>query len=404
MPYRYVLQHFNRQLLRIAVLLIAWMASPAYGQYEKARSLLESSGAALENTSSFVYDALYRIKYFDSEDTVCYPVHRCEVIKAPSDTVLGYLARISSEGVDRIYDGSEFCMVVHEQKRVLKDRPAETGKNFTRNNIRPEFIPSYLYAGDPYLLLLSKGMNFAVSEEDTDRGTLWKIAYEFPAGEEITAYNGSLWIEQQTMLPVMKESRAVFMDMQQEYKRLDIYYAGTGGDLVQPAIDASGFPAEYQVEYFHPAPARQEIMKEGDVFEVFQATDLEGQPRTIGPEEWKGRLILLDFWYVGCAPCLRALPGIVDIFERYGGQGLEVWGVNPFDHPVRKKEQIASIRKKFGINYPFLFIERENAGQFRVSAYPTIYLISDGVIVYAKTGFEGDHLELEAKIKSLLAE
>src|SRR5690606_7312170 len=46
------------------------------------------------------------------------------------------------------------------------------------------------------------------------------------------------------------------------------------------------------------------------------------------PESLRGKVVLVDFWTYSCINCLRALPHVVDWYQRYRDQGLVVIGVH----------------------------------------------------------------------------
>lgn len=50
------------------------------------------------------------------------------------------------------------------------------------------------------------------------------------------------------------------------------------------------------------------------------------------PEDYRGKLVLLDFWAMWCAPCVRELPHVTEVYKKYHDKGLEVLGIS-FDGP-----------------------------------------------------------------------
>ena len=75
--------------------------------------------------------------------------------------------------------------------------------------------------------------------------------------------------------------------------------------------------------------------------------DPQGAERTVG--EWRGRVLVVNFWATWCAPCREEIPVFVRMQERYGSRGLQFIGI-AIDQP----DKVASFAREFGINYPLL--------------------------------------------------
>lgn len=76
-------------------------------------------------------------------------------------------------------------------------------------------------------------------------------------------------------------------------------------------------------------------------------TDSQGAVRT--PGEWRGRVLVVNFWATWCAPCREEIPIFVRLQERHGAQGLQFVGI-AIDQP----DKVADFAREFGINYPLL--------------------------------------------------
>ena len=58
----------------------------------------------------------------------------------------------------------------------------------------------------------------------------------------------------------------------------------------------------------------------------FTATDLNGNP--ISLQEYRGKVILLDFWAVWCGPCIAEMPNVKRVYERYKDEGFDIIGIS----------------------------------------------------------------------------
>ena len=81
----------------------------------------------------------------------------------------------------------------------------------------------------------------------------------------------------------------------------------------------------------------------------FELKSLDG--RTMKLSDFRGKVIVLNFWATWCAPCRVETPWLVDLYRQYKEQGLEVVGVSMDDGD---QEQVADFVKEMGINYTVL--------------------------------------------------
>lgn len=118
-------------------------------------------------------------------------------------------------------------------------------------------------------------------------------------------------------------------------------------------------------------------------------------------KDLQGQLVLVDFFYKSCYPCMLALPSLQALHEKYQSQGLRIVGIDPYD---TKEDNIATFLAKRGVTYTVLLGGKEVAKEYRVSGYPTLYLIDrTGKVVFVQVGFgKNTEHELEEIIQKHL--
>lgn len=118
--------------------------------------------------------------------------------------------------------------------------------------------------------------------------------------------------------------------------------------------------------------------------------------------EYRGKVVLVDFWASWCVPCRRSFPWLEEMQARYAQDGFVVIGVNVDSSPADAKA--------FLEEYPVSFRIVEDrkgglAGEFDVIAMPSSYLFDrDGELVARHLGFKVRKTdEYEAAIRRSLA-
>jgi peroxiredoxin len=132
---------------------------------------------------------------------------------------------------------------------------------------------------------------------------------------------------------------------------------------------------------------------------AFTLKDIEG--KEVSLEQYKGKVILLDFWATWCGPCKVEIPFFIDFQERYGKDGLQVIGVS-VDDPLDKLQPYVAEMK---MNYQVLQGFGQDAlmdAYGPMMAIPVTVLISrDGKICSTHNGLTGKDV-FEREIKALL--
>lgn len=75
--------------------------------------------------------------------------------------------------------------------------------------------------------------------------------------------------------------------------------------------------------------------------------------------DYKGKVVVLDFYATWCEPCRAETPRLVELQRQYAAQGLQVIGLNVGGEEDR--EQVPKFAKQFGIQYPLAFPDDELA-------------------------------------------
>jgi thiol-disulfide isomerase/thioredoxin len=104
-------------------------------------------------------------------------------------------------------------------------------------------------------------------------------------------------------------------------------------------------------------------------------------------EQWRGKVLVVNFWATWCAPCREEIPDFVRLQDELGAKGLQFVGI-----AIDQADKVGQFQKEFSINYPLLIggygaIELSRALGNRLGALPFTALVGrDGDVAYVHMG------------------
>ena len=130
-----------------------------------------------------------------------------------------------------------------------------------------------------------------------------------------------------------------------------------------------------------PAPAPDVTLK-----------DLDGKDLSLA--QYKGKVVLVNFWATWCEPCQVEIPWLIEIQQKYAAKGFTVLGIAMDEEGARvvtpwvQKERFDVNGSKSQMNYPIVIGNDAAADKFGgLLGYPTSLLVTrDGKIVKRITG------------------
>jgi peroxiredoxin len=130
----------------------------------------------------------------------------------------------------------------------------------------------------------------------------------------------------------------------------------------------------------------------------FTLPQLDGNSLTLS--EFKGKVIILNFWATWCPPCRREIPDFIELYENYKDEGLQIIGVNLDGGDTRPIKQFL---EEYKINYSVVLGDGniiEDYGGIR--AIPTTFIIDrEGNIREKYIGYQ-PRTTFEEAVKKLL--
>jgi peroxiredoxin/YHS domain-containing protein len=160
-----------------------------------------------------------------------------------------------------------------------------------------------------------------------------------------------------------------------------------------------GFCSEACAKAFDAEPAAYVPPQFPREAPAWNAKTLAGKPVSLA--DYRGQVVLLDFWATWCAPCRKSMPELNALHAKLEDRGFSVLGLSiDEDGPAKVKKYVAA--KKIGYPIALDAATATTWEAYRVKAVPAAFLIDrEGRIVAQWTGAV-DVADVEAKVLPLL--
>ena len=180
--------------------------------------------------------------------------------------------------------------------------------------------------------------------------------------------------------------------------RLEEARAGLTTQVFLDAIGQTLAGHDRSAEY-HAEQAKDHAARLGKAAAEWEAKDIEGKSHRLA--DYRGKVVVMDFWYRGCGWCMFAMPQVNRLSEAFRDEPVAVLGMS-----IDEDEKDARVViEAMGLKYPTI----KAAGipeKYGVSGYPTLVVVDkEGKVRQIHVGYSPRLYEdLSGLIRSLLAE
>lgn len=140
------------------------------------------------------------------------------------------------------------------------------------------------------------------------------------------------------------------------------------------------------------------VLGQKDKVPQLELKDING--RLVRLSDYRGKVVLINFWATWCPPCRAEMPDLVRYQREYRKKGLQIIGIT---YPPERKDRVRRFARKLKVNYPIILGTVQIKAQFGpdVALPVTVVIDRDGKVIEIISGILLRE-EFDEKIKPLL--
>jgi peroxiredoxin len=145
-----------------------------------------------------------------------------------------------------------------------------------------------------------------------------------------------------------------------------------------------------------PKPGESRFFRTGEVINDFTAKDINGNKYKL--KELRGKIVVLNFWFIKCPPCQAEIPELNKLVQHYKDTSIVFLGI-----ALDEKNELTEFLEKTPFEYSIVHNARYLSEQYKISSFPTHVIIDkEGKVYFHTTGLAGNTVYwLEKSIKEL---
>lgn len=395
--------NYTKFLIAILVLCISFICTSLFAQDEKAGSIFREVDKSLKKINNFSYTLNHYYKHYTKSDTSISIVKvlqkRMEADAMGAYHVMAVNSISSSDPANYLkrYDGRHIFISDYDQDEIKVVDVKQEGYGCIRGNSSYQFLlPHFFERGyfrkynSIFANLLIKKMT--VKDTVINNTLCFGIDIAVKDTRDIKQNFITHYISKNDYLPIAYRSTSVF-DGMNDYVYYEINY-----DAINAVLPTDTFAIEvnnsFKQAYKETKDSSKSLIEKGSLAPDFIATDVIGNQ--IQLSELKGSVVVLDFWYISCYPCLKAIPELNRLYAKFKERDVTMIGVNTMD----SKDKVFAFSKERNINYSSTYKSAEIASLFGIKAFPTTIVINkEGIVEWVEEGWDKGY---EKKLEQLL--
>lgn len=344
--------------------------------------------------SSLTAEIEFRNKSFSMDDTMITLAYT-ETISFPADTLFSGFLFMRTEELAYAYNGqTAYFGDISESSLLINELSRNPGESYIHDWARNFIESSFLTKNqEGRSSILNPDFHPRVSDTLIGNWPCKGVTLFLPDYEEFS--NFKVYVAFDT-IDLMLRHRSISMWFQEnEQYQSWTYHHPEYGHKTELTMLNDEFMASFkhqermEDQETEPTPIPQESIDYSTLNGTLMQTE-----ETIDIQDVEADVIILDFWYSACYPCIKSIPEVNKLYYKFKDQKVAVYGVNIIDDEIKNKSRMEKYVRNNPMAYPTIMADRERYYTWVPNGYPTLLILDDQyVLIASHTGFTENMLE-----------
>ena len=379
-------------MIKKAVYLVVFLLALA-GCNNEEKDLVSIVTDKLKNNNSVHFKAIQKYYYQNGVDTTFTPFEAW-IVRDNKDSLRNGYAWVDNNyrPYHMVYNNGNFYLSIPPKKTtVLYD-------NFEEEFISPvDWIDIFL---KPELLkeLVGKaGVKTVYSEVNYKGKKCDKIEIQIPENKKGESRNYTYLLSKSHHFPLWSKMKKktkgqIYLDeltfSDVEFNKVDLDKLKESHKLVLKENPVERSSSNSETERL------EKMIHVGEKAPLFEGK-YYGTDKEFKLENYIGKnVIIVDFWYTHCPPCVKAMPALSKFYTEYKDKGLKVFGLNSVDNQPRSLKNLNTFLSKRELSYEVIMTQPEVDIMYKINGYPSMYVVDKkGNVRLVEIGFEEEKFE-----------
>ena len=388
-----------------------------FGCTPDPKSILEKSFEKCQSIENGYYEMTKYVKLQGRIDTIEVS-QKTYFKKQQSDTPYTFIfhSEFFSEDlggmVNILYTGNEIVLYVDSLGSITpkKDREYDIRNIFIKNTVFALFWPITNTSSFPLpdnSALISNNIKVTLLKEENIQGSPCYLInmkvqpdYDNTVLEQhglTTKIEYLFWIDKKNHIPLQYVVHKN-IDVENQYEKYTLTKFDFNSLEDDTRLTLQSLPENIHLSILpEKESVKDELLEIGMPAPDWELPLVSGGAKKLS--DLKGDMVLLNFFYTSCPPCVKEMPHLNKLHEKYVGKGLHVIGINLINYNIN---DINYFINKHNITFPTLMGTEDIKNRYNILYFPTTYLIDrEGKIIYRQVGFD-DKMPIDITIQNYL--